>query len=374
MNPLLQKYYIRILWMVPIYAIESWLALRFRGQKLFLETAREAYEAYVIYNFYMLLLHYLGGGKAVRDILKAKSDAGDKFVHLIFPFCCLKWKRSGQFINRCTVGVFQYVIIRFFLAFVTCLVESMHNNHKGNEVALERTVVAIIVIINVSQIWAMYCLVAFYHEFSYELRAINPFWKFVVVKTVVFLSFWQGLLISGMAEEGMIKSYMDYPKDDVASGIQDFLICVEMAAISVAHKYVFSYRDMEIIVSKSMGNMLSLFLSPRFHRLITHGPSLSCSSQTTTHPPNDRTRRHAAPRALDGLDRHSALGRDERLPRANLQRLWPGPQDAEEERGPAITGQQPHEHGAGRLAAPRLPGRGRRGEWAGVALKWILYM
>lgn len=189
MNPL-QKYYIRILWMVPIYAIESWLALRFRSQKLFLETAREAYEAFVIYNFFMLLLQYLGGGYAVRDLLKAKSDAGNKFVHLIFPFCCWKWKRSGQFINRCTVGIFQYVIIRFFLAFVTCLVEYMLAHDRGNERALERTVVAIIVIINVSQVWAMYCLVAFYHEFAHELRDISPFWKLVVVKTVIFLSFW----------------------------------------------------------------------------------------------------------------------------------------------------------------------------------------
>ena len=31
-EPRLQKYYIRILWMVPMYAIESWLALRFQAQ------------------------------------------------------------------------------------------------------------------------------------------------------------------------------------------------------------------------------------------------------------------------------------------------------------------------------------------------------
>ena len=60
----------------------------------------------------------------------------------------------------------------------------------------------------------------------------------------------QGLFIVGLADQGYIKSYMDYTKDDVASGIQDFLICVEMAAISYAHKYVFSYKDMEVIVSK----------------------------------------------------------------------------------------------------------------------------
>ena len=30
----LQRHYIRILWMVPIYSIESWLALRFNHQVL----------------------------------------------------------------------------------------------------------------------------------------------------------------------------------------------------------------------------------------------------------------------------------------------------------------------------------------------------
>ena len=194
------------------------LSTIYHKQKIFLETAREAYEAYVIYNFYMLFLNYLGGGQAVRDILKTKvcihtvlpvltyivldshlsvyfsriqqSDKGAKWVHLIFPFCCLKWKRSGQFINRCTVGVFQYVIIRFFCAFITCTIEYLRDEGKGNKVALDNAMTVVIVIINCAQIWAMYCLVMFYHEFSHELRAINPFWKFVVVKTVVFLSFW----------------------------------------------------------------------------------------------------------------------------------------------------------------------------------------
>ena len=60
----------------------------------------------------------------------------------------------------------------------------------------------------------------------------------------------QGLAIAGMAEEGFITSYMDYSKNDVASGIQDFLICVEMAGISIAHMFVFSYKDMQVIMSK----------------------------------------------------------------------------------------------------------------------------
>jgi hypothetical protein len=46
--------------MVPIYSIESWLALRFNEQKLYLETMREAYEAYVVYSFFKLMREFFG--------------------------------------------------------------------------------------------------------------------------------------------------------------------------------------------------------------------------------------------------------------------------------------------------------------------------
>jgi len=51
----LQRHYVRILWMVPIYALCSWLALRFNEQKLLLETIREFYESYVVYSFLKLM-------------------------------------------------------------------------------------------------------------------------------------------------------------------------------------------------------------------------------------------------------------------------------------------------------------------------------
>jgi hypothetical protein len=43
-KPHLQRYYIRCLWMVPIYSIESWLALRYQDYKVYIETPRDAYE------------------------------------------------------------------------------------------------------------------------------------------------------------------------------------------------------------------------------------------------------------------------------------------------------------------------------------------
>ncbi|KAL6089869.1 hypothetical protein STEG23_031958, partial [Scotinomys teguina] len=58
-QPELQKPIIRILWMVPIYSLDSWLALKFPKIAIYVDTWRECYEAYVIYNFMIFLNNYL---------------------------------------------------------------------------------------------------------------------------------------------------------------------------------------------------------------------------------------------------------------------------------------------------------------------------
>ena len=58
-KPHLQKYIIRILFMVPIYALNSWIVLKFPEASIYLDTVRECYEAFVIYNFMMYLISFL---------------------------------------------------------------------------------------------------------------------------------------------------------------------------------------------------------------------------------------------------------------------------------------------------------------------------
>ena len=95
---------------------------------------------------------------------------------------------------------------------------------------------------NVSQAWAMYCLILFYRATFEELAPIRPFYKFLTVKAVVFVSFWQGQAILLAVKYKIIvvkETWTDYDAADVATGLQEFAICVEMFFAAIAHAYAF---------------------------------------------------------------------------------------------------------------------------------------
>eukprot|EP00854_Cymbomonas_tetramitiformis_P031858 gene31858-40202_t len=49
--PRRQRYVIRILWMAPIYALDSFLSLLFIERSIYFDVPRDCYESYVTYFF-----------------------------------------------------------------------------------------------------------------------------------------------------------------------------------------------------------------------------------------------------------------------------------------------------------------------------------
>jgi len=59
--------------------------------------------------------------------------------------------------------------------------------------------VYLVVIMNVSVAYAFYCLGLFYVILHAPLEKHNPVPKFLCIKAVLFLSFWQGVVVAGLA-------------------------------------------------------------------------------------------------------------------------------------------------------------------------------
>jgi len=58
-KPALQRHIVRILIIVPIYALGSFFSLSYPQHFLYFDTIRDMYEAFVIHNFLALMLGYM---------------------------------------------------------------------------------------------------------------------------------------------------------------------------------------------------------------------------------------------------------------------------------------------------------------------------
>lgn len=65
-----------------------------------------------------------------------------------------------------------------------------------------------------------------------------PVPKFLCVKAVLFITFWQSVVIAGLAHVDWIHDIGKFTAENVSRGLQDLLICVEMFAAALAHKCV----------------------------------------------------------------------------------------------------------------------------------------
>ncbi|KAH9654851.1 protein LAZ1 [Citrus sinensis] len=82
------------------------------------------------------------------------------------------------------------------------------------------------VVLNFSQSWALYCLIQFYTVTKDELAHIKPLAKFLTFKSIVFLTWWQGVAIALLYSLGLFKSPIAQGLQ-FKSSVQDFIICIE---------------------------------------------------------------------------------------------------------------------------------------------------
>ncbi|KAF3536634.1 hypothetical protein F2Q69_00020912, partial [Brassica cretica] len=91
-------------------------------------------------------------------------------------------------------------------------------------------------VLNFSQTWALYCLVQFYGVIKDKLAPIKPLAKFLTFKSIVFLTWWQGIIVAFLFSMGLFKGSL---AKELKTRIQDYIICIEMGVAAVVHLSVF---------------------------------------------------------------------------------------------------------------------------------------
>ena len=273
-KPNVQRRIMAILWMVPVYSLTSWLSLVFGPSgEVFFNAIRDIYEAYVVYTFFGLLIAVLEEGKGLSHLIERVTlhveDEQRSVVqaqrlgkpipieHIKPPFpCCYDYhipiRIAITWLYQCKLMVMQFVLLKPLLTIMPVIFLLFGVDYYHIDVLLEATddltlfqrinfsspQLYLLMIENISVTLAFYGLLSFYHGTEKELAWCEPWPKFVCVKSIVFMTFWQGICISAMSSLGMVN-------ERAAGQIQNLLICIEMLVASLAHVYVFPYKEWE---------------------------------------------------------------------------------------------------------------------------------
>ncbi|EGG18954.1 transmembrane protein [Cavenderia fasciculata] len=231
-----QRYIVRIVFMIPIYAIYSLLSLILHSYQTYFALFRDCYEAYVLYMFFALSVSYGGGDKNLITHFISLPP-----MKLPMPLNCIKVKPNETFLQVCRMGMMQYVILRPAVTLASAIFEIFGYFDEGS-FAVNRFYLYNSLLINLSVTVALYIIVVFYQATIEELSPYKPLLKFTSIKIVVFFCFWQSIVISGFENFGWIPTLDGWDVGEVSVGLNNFLICFEMFGVAILHIYAFPYE------------------------------------------------------------------------------------------------------------------------------------
>lgn len=234
-DPECQTKVVRILFMVPLYGMISWFSLLAPSAAEYLNLVRDAYESYAIYAFFQLMIALMGGIDTLyRELMIEERPPIPHF----FPLCYLEpIKVTPTFVQNCRICLFQFMLLKPLVTILVAVLTA--KDQMGSLTDLTKGYFWTTLVYNVSITIAFGALLYFYTGLKVFMEGKNAFFKFLCVKSVIFLSFWQGLFIAILHATGLLPSFPYWTAEEAPIALQNLLICVEMMFVAFAHKYCF---------------------------------------------------------------------------------------------------------------------------------------
>ena len=205
----------------------------------------------------------MGGEGNIMSEIRGKTIRSS----CIYGTCCLAGHSYNiGFLRFCKQATLQFCIVKPTMSFIVILLQSYGLYEDGNWDA-SKGYLYVTLIYNVSITLALYGLFLFYFATRELLRPFDPVLKFFTIKSVIFLSFWQGVLLAILETMGYILPMCDEEGKKVtlnpgtiSAGYQNFLVCIEMFFAAIALRYAFpiSVYLSEGVINGSAGRSVTM--------------------------------------------------------------------------------------------------------------------
>ncbi|QDZ21391.1 subunit alpha of organic solute transporter [Chloropicon primus] len=240
-NPVIQRYCIRISLIVPVYLANALLSFAIPQKGLWvLELVKASYEAFALYSFMALMLAFVGGPASLVDLWESEDQylTGDWLTGT-----CLHgtMKLDGLFLRRLVQGVIQFVIVRLLIVITVPILIACEVYIEG-KARLDRGWIYIMLLHNVSLWICLYSLWLFFLSTRHYLRPFSPALKFGLIKSIIFISFWQKIVLEIAIASSVLEKPEGYTNREMIDSWNSFLLILECLPIAVLNFYAFGSR------------------------------------------------------------------------------------------------------------------------------------
>lgn len=266
-EPILSRHIFYILLMIPFYAINSCMTVIFPNQCLYFNAIKDSYEAFVLYRFYLLLIHYFNRDAPSYFNLVGNYNHSDIPPQLITedfitrntkeyftwcePYrpcsCCCYY--SNLFEIEATENLYiwirrfiiQYLLLRIILIFLIIPLD-IFNLYHYRIISLTNAYSWLSFITNISISFAMagtYLLILIIKP---VIKEREPIIKFLSIKLLILFVFWQSTLFSILSHFRIITPALFnnyWTEMALTESLHNMIVCFELMWLSLYHIWIF---------------------------------------------------------------------------------------------------------------------------------------
>ncbi|KAE8441954.1 hypothetical protein EG329_004162 [Mollisiaceae sp. DMI_Dod_QoI] len=241
-NPAEQKQIIRAIFIVPPFAIISFLCVWLDGSpQPYIIPALDVAEAFPMAAFFLLISTYVVPDDGGRDSFFAQLQSIDK-----------KGNEQGGgsliWYRRLTLGVLQWVPASIILWILTVITLAT-NTYCSTSNRAHFAHVWITVLRMISTALAVISILRFYKRTKHILKPRGTLQKLVCFKLLVFLNFLQTFVFNFLKSSGRLHATKYLTFNDLANAMPSLILSCEMALI--APFFVFAYPVRPYIIRNS---------------------------------------------------------------------------------------------------------------------------